>query len=263
VASAAYEYLSDDGNTYQLVLPSDFATALNYILSGGSEPYLPAYISPRYLTYQSFDGLWLNSVVATLPYSTLNPPKNINVSGRNYFLKSSYGEQRGVPVIPGLLTIGGPQGPQGSVGPTGPTGATGATGPTGPTGATGVLSVSSAFIASDVNLTPANTNVVVETLSLAAGSYLIHGSLLFLIGTGATIFFSLNALGGAGIIAANATSVNGSGFSAEGTLFANLVIGSTTTIQLLAETNVTPVTAKAQNSISQSPCTGLIAIKYA
>lgn len=116
MVSTAYKYLSDDGNTYQVVLPSDFASALSYVAATGSEPYIPTWISYRYATYQTSGGLFLSGVVVTEPFAVGNPPSTITVDGVVYLLKSQYGEQRGITPNNGVLLIAGPQGPPGSGG---------------------------------------------------------------------------------------------------------------------------------------------------
>jgi hypothetical protein len=152
VASQAYEYLSDDGNTYQVVLQSDFALALGYVVATGLEPYLPTYISMRYATYQSSNALYINPVYVTYPFSSGNPPASISVGTLYYFLKSSYGESRGGAAFnANLLVIAGPQGPPG-------TGSSGVSSVTGGTGVTASPTTGAVVLA--------NTGVT----SVAAGS---------------------------------------------------------------------------------------------
>lgn len=114
-----YRYASDDGNTYQIVLPSEFATALNYQPSLGTEPFIPSYILPRFATFQSGpEPLWVSAII-TEPFSPLAPPQSIEVGGKVYFRKSMIGEVRSGISNPGVMTVSGPQGPRGDTGATG------------------------------------------------------------------------------------------------------------------------------------------------
>jgi len=116
VAIVAYRYYSDDGNVYQILLPSEFAAPLNYVEADGSEIYLPSYISPRYATYQdAMPALWLSAVI-TDPYQPGNPPASVEIGSNIYSLKSSYGEVRGNTGDPRLITVAGPQGQKGDTG---------------------------------------------------------------------------------------------------------------------------------------------------
>lgn len=125
---AAYQYLSEDGTTYQVVLPSDFASVLGYVPATGLEAYLPAYISPRYATYQSMGAvLWAN-VVITRPFSLGSPPGQVSIGSIVYQKQSTYGEQRGAFLNPNVMLISGPQGPAGSAGAQGPAGTNGTNG---------------------------------------------------------------------------------------------------------------------------------------
>lgn len=119
MTTAAYQYLSDDGTIYQIVLPSEFASPLNYAPASGAEPYVPSYMSPRFANYQSISGgLWV-SVFITLPFNRVTLPDQILVQGVTYLLKGSVGEARGLQTSPNILIIAGPQGaPAPSVVPT-------------------------------------------------------------------------------------------------------------------------------------------------
>ena len=144
---AAYQYKSDDGSTYQVVLPSDFAFQMNYIEASGAEPYLPMYVSPRYASYVNVsDGLWM-SVVSTNMFGGGIPPLSINVNSKTYMLKSAIGEVRQTNINANVMVIAGPQGPPGSGGGDGAQGPPGPPGPTGPAGSLG------AFFSSYVSIT--------------------------------------------------------------------------------------------------------------
>jgi hypothetical protein len=152
VTLAAYEYYSDDGTTYQVMLDSDFAAVLSYVPATGSEPYLPSYISMRYATYKSAAGILLNAVYVTSPFNPVNPPTFFEVGGISYFFVSAYGEQRGFAQNPTIVTIAGPPGPPGSGGGGGVTSLTAGSGisVSASTGAvtlsnTGVLSLAPTF----------------------------------------------------------------------------------------------------------------------
>jgi len=122
VASQPYRYDSDDGNTYQIVLPSELADVFNYQPALGIEPYLPSYISPRYATYISPQhAIWLSAVI-TEPFSAAGPPQSVEIGGNIYFSKSIYGELRGNVTNPSIITIAGPQGANGTDGAEGPPG---------------------------------------------------------------------------------------------------------------------------------------------
>jgi hypothetical protein len=173
MATAAYRYQSDDGNVYQVVLPTDFALPLNYIAASGSEPYLPNFISMRYATYQDVLGLYINPAYILSPFGPVNPPPACTVDGVNYSLVSSYGEVRGSFNLGNIVLIAGPQGPPGS----------------GGSGA-----VSSVSAGSGISVSPTTGNVVVTNngvTSLAAGSGIsVSGStgLVTITNTGSSSF---------------------------------------------------------------------------
>ena len=151
MSTSAYKYLSDDGNTYQLVLDDAFAAALGYALASGSEPYLPSYIAPRYASFQTSTGVLMNAAYITYPFNAFNPPASINVGGTTYLLKSSYGEQRGFSTSPTPSIVVCVPAPASSSGSTGVSSLTAGTGisVSGPTGAvtvsnTGLLSMTPA-----------------------------------------------------------------------------------------------------------------------
>jgi hypothetical protein len=85
----------------------------------------------------------------------------------------------------------GPTGPSGPAGPSGPSGAQGPVGATGPQGPTGPAGPSDAFVTSNnsFSATPLPTTgvLVVKTLSLPAGSYVVNAT-ANVTGNGATTF---------------------------------------------------------------------------
>ena len=165
MAYTAYKYVSDDGTTYQLVLPSDFAVALNYTPATGYEPYLPVYIFPRYATYQDNQiAIWTSAVV-TLPYTQFQVPESISVGAQIYFHKSSVGEQRGALTNQQVITVAGPQGPPGSAGPAGPT---------GPAGPSGIVAYGSVKLSISAAVNVSNTPIDLVSLALpGAGTYFL------------------------------------------------------------------------------------------
>lgn len=76
MATGAYEYLSDDGTTYQVVLPSELASALGYVPATGFEPYVPSYLQMRYATYQSVPSQLSLVAPITFPFRNGVPPSN-------------------------------------------------------------------------------------------------------------------------------------------------------------------------------------------
>lgn len=126
MGSAAYEYHSDDGNTYQIILDDTFAAALSYVPATGFEPYLPSFISPRYANYQQVGIGTSVGVLATLPFNVLAPPVGISNGIANYVRKSLVGERSSnvlsinaflPPVIVGQTGADGAAGPPGPPGP--------------------------------------------------------------------------------------------------------------------------------------------------
>jgi len=162
------------------VLPSDFAAQLGYVLANGTEDYLPAYISMRYASYQTPNGLTLNAVYVTTPFVPGNPPVIITVSGITYLLKSSYGEVRGFTPNPNILVIAGPQGPPGGGGGGGVTSVTAGTGiSVSPTSGnvvvtnTGLVSFQPTFLSSALTLN--NTATIGANHGLGRNPYMIRG----------------------------------------------------------------------------------------
>jgi hypothetical protein len=166
LALSAYKYESEDGNTYQVLLPSDFAFALNYAAASGSESYLPSFIAPRYATYFSVSAKISLSVIVTKPAVFANLPQTITISGVSYALVAGGGEQRNSLPTGAILTCAGPQGPKGD------------------TGSLSLIQEYSAVMASDITLTPANTPITLITLNVPSGKYLVNAFVTFL--TGAT-----------------------------------------------------------------------------
>lgn len=118
ISTGVYQYTSDTGVVYQVALPSDFAAALNMTVATGSEPYLPAIVSPRYATYVSNSPLsYRQAVIATLQDLSFLPA-SLNVNGINYLLKSFVGESIPATTFPQLAVAAGPQGPPGQNGTT-------------------------------------------------------------------------------------------------------------------------------------------------
>lgn len=130
-ATAAYQYTTDSGNIYQVVLPTDFAAALGESPATGVEPYLPESIFPRFATYQSLSPLSFRSAVVTLQTTFSSLPQTLAVGGVSYVLKSAIGES--IPANPygGVMLATGVQGPPGAAGATGATGAAGTNGTNG------------------------------------------------------------------------------------------------------------------------------------
>jgi hypothetical protein len=115
--SAAYLYTTDAGLVYQVLLPTDFGTALGFPLATGAEPYLPSTVSPRFATFVSTSPqLWRPIVIPQLQLFT-SLPAVINVGGNNYSLVSTVGETFLATQGGSLLVAAGPQGPPGPPGP--------------------------------------------------------------------------------------------------------------------------------------------------
>lgn len=108
-----YRYYANSGRTYQIALPSDFASALGYQAAVETDEYIPASLSPRYATYVSLIGEQWRPVVVCNPDVFRVPPNPVTVDGVNYRLTGLLGERFNL--LPGgnLITIAGPQGPRG------------------------------------------------------------------------------------------------------------------------------------------------------
>lgn len=163
--SAAYKYVSDNGTTYQVVLPSDFATALGYAAAAGTEAYLPVYIAPRYATYVSAASQIQISVVITDRFTFSAPPPTVTVAGVNYSLAGAFGEKRtGLP-LGQLITIAGPQGAQ------------------GPPGQDATFNYLYAEASQDTNLTANNAATILTLGTPAAGTWLFLSVTQYQLGT--------------------------------------------------------------------------------
>lgn len=114
---AAYQYRSDDGNTYQVLLDDLVATQLGYVPATGSEPYLPPFISYRYANYQALPSEAYIQAVITRPFDATTPPTSITVGSVSYKLRSARGESRSGGMPSNVMVIAGPQGPPGVPGP--------------------------------------------------------------------------------------------------------------------------------------------------
>ena len=128
MASAAYQYQSDDGSVYQVILPTDFAAALAYLPAVGTEPYLASYLAPRSAYYREAGGNTSIGVIVTRPFDNGLPPSSIPVGANIYLLQSQIGEQRSAflpanalmpPVVQGPGGINGTDGINGTNGTNG------------------------------------------------------------------------------------------------------------------------------------------------
>lgn len=116
MAFAPYQYLSDDGIIYQVILDNTLAVEFGYIPATGQEPGLPALYSPRYASYLfPVGGISLNAVI-TRPFQLADPPPLVVFNSNLYALQSAYGERRNTGFVPNVVTIAGPPGPKGDPG---------------------------------------------------------------------------------------------------------------------------------------------------
>lgn len=184
--SAAYKYVSDNGTTYQVVLPSDFATALGYTAAAGTETYLPVYIAPRYATYVSAASQIQISVVITNRFTFSAPPPTVTVAGVNYSLAGAFGEKRtGLP-LGQLITIAGPQGAQ------------------GPPGQDATITTLYNKATQDTALSNASLTSVVDLGVPAAGDWIFFGNVQFQCGSGQpTLSASIRRGASATVLGAN------------------------------------------------------------
>lgn len=158
--TASYQYLSDNGLLYQVVLPTDFAVPLGLVPATGAEALLPDYVSPRYATYQSLAPiLWRQAVLGTKA-AAVSPPAVVTVDGITYYLKSVYGETVLSVTSGNVMLASGPQGPKGD------------------TGANGTNAFVPVLVtASNLGLiTVNNTLTTLASMTLPAGSYFLDGS---------------------------------------------------------------------------------------
>lgn len=95
-----FEYLSDDGTTYQLATQPDRAAASagNLIAASGTEPLFPAlYIPRRLFCVPEFDITAPPILVicnATNPAYVAGPGSTVVVSGTSYIVRAAIGEDK-------------------------------------------------------------------------------------------------------------------------------------------------------------------------
>jgi hypothetical protein len=116
VSVALYRYTGDDGLNYQLLLPSELATAFSYATADSGDPYLPSFIHPRFATYLDVSSGLVVQAIITTPYSSTVPPPTVTIATVDYALRGVIGEVRGSRA-PDHQLIAGPQGPPGEPGP--------------------------------------------------------------------------------------------------------------------------------------------------
>jgi hypothetical protein len=165
--AASYKYVSDNGTTYQAVLSDEFATPLAYVAASGSEAYLPAYISPRYVSLQHATLPLVASAFVTSPANLATFPKQISNSEGLWNVLGFVGEQR-LPQPQGtnLVVAAGVQGQKGD---------------TGAQGIPGIAAYYHTALASNLSLT--TTQQDFYTQAVAAGTYLALATLVLSNGT--------------------------------------------------------------------------------
>lgn len=161
-----YRYQDDGGGSYQIMLDDTFATALGYQppVESDGYAYIPAAISPRFVTYVSPGGLQFRDVVVTDPAIFVAPPNPITVEGTVWQIASANGES--FMQLPGgnVRVISGPQGPAGQ------------------------LAYLEDDMGSDTQLTPINTDKELARLSnIPAGQYIATANIQFQTGAAAAL----------------------------------------------------------------------------
>jgi hypothetical protein len=115
----AYVYTGNDGNNYQVMVPSDFAVALG-MTAATTQPSLPPEVSPRYATYKSSAGFFRQAVIPTVSQFSTILGTTLTVSGVTWTAITAQNEStppyQSNPVN-GAFLIQGPQGIQGPAGP--------------------------------------------------------------------------------------------------------------------------------------------------
>lgn len=97
--AAAYQYSSDLGQLFQVVIPTDFADAMSIVPAAGTEPYLDDSISPRYANYNNPSyGSRRALVTSQLALSSLS--SSLIVEGINWNLGTVQGESRPPYMLP-------------------------------------------------------------------------------------------------------------------------------------------------------------------
>lgn len=182
---SAYRYYGDDGRAYQVILPDEFAAALSYEAANPADVYLPPTISPRSCTYIAPGSAIYRQVVITSKTIFISPPRLITVGGINYQLVSLFGEKwMGVPAG-NIQVIAGPQGAPGTP------------------GADAVITSGEVQLTgADVTLSTSSPTTIVSTASLAAGTYIVLGSIVCQANTSASTFRGyVDSTGGTGAVA--------------------------------------------------------------
>ena len=233
---AAYEYVSNSGITYQVVLPSDVATALSYTAATGTEPYLPNYISPRYVNYVSANSnLWLSRIV-TSPVVFAQLPPQITIGSINYSLTQATGE--GQNALPGgnLIVIAGPQGPPGQP-------------------LAGIIT--QGYLGSNVLCPGGTTTEVLSLTGLQAGTYIVQFDVTLYNSSGSALTLDVRAsadLAGAVSVDATSCSISG-GFFATASLTRTLAIAGPDDTVALQIAPAATVEAQAQSAESNPTAT--------
>lgn len=146
MALVAVQYLSDDGNIYQMVAPSELLSLFNYTLAEGSEPFLPTFIAPRYANYQSSQPTLQLSGIIPLPFGVGNPPSQVSQGDNLYVLRQAVGEERNAATFQNLLSLPVIVGSPGADGPPGPPGSDNIVTVTGVLSSAQILSLDTAAV---------------------------------------------------------------------------------------------------------------------
>lgn len=267
----SYKYTSNNGTVYQVLLPDDFAVALSCVSAVGTEPWLDAAISPRYVNYRSTT-LGLRSAIVPSAVAMASLPSTLTVGGVTYVRTSQQGES--IPAVSQVLlqSAMGPQGAPGATGPAGATGATGAQGATGATGATGAsgatgatgaglpLTSSQTFLGSNVTLTTANTALSIIGIGVVpAGTYLAIGVCQFV--DGGTMTVSLRKASGATILASTSTLQGTASAYTSVTVVAIVTFASSGDLELYGESSTATAVVQKNDFNGSAGATSLTLIK--
>lgn len=153
--SSAYQYKSDNGMLYQVLMPDDFAAALGCVPAVGTEPYLPQWLTPRYASYvASNPAVFRQPLIPTLAIFG-NLPSVLRVGGQNYSVGGAQSESTFSQYGGNLILAAGPQGEQ------------------GPQGVPSTSVNGSTVLGADVAVTSAGGTAQILSTALTAGTWLV------------------------------------------------------------------------------------------
>lgn len=241
---SAYQYVSNGGTTYQVLVPADFAAALGMTAAVGSEPYLDPAIAPRAANFSSSIGGRQAVIGTTAIFSALG--LTLTVGGVLYTVQTRQSE-----AIPAYQLLTGPY-----IVPI--QSAPGANGTNGTDGVGIPLATEYGAFTADLTLTTAGTTYTVSSVSVSTGKYLLTAQITFI---GAAQLSAALFLGSATSGGFSATQTESSA-GAYGTLTLTGVYtaSSSTTIYLKCVSNVNGTVVKKLDLNSLGFATSLCAV---